>query len=304
MPFNTYHVGAVSLEGSILRAVRNTVESLNHTLIRVWHSGRIQPIYSATGQIAPALMFDTPELGLALAVLTDEGVELSDTKAYLTEREPVRVGVNHPITSMYQGVAVPKTLSWDGGAGIWMLNVEVAPESTDGLASPYAYGLSALPAVAVIPETYTGGKLEIDAGAGDIELDCWQNATLDFGFVVDRTFHKGLPAPVRCNVRRASPSLRITNLNPREREVFGSFGSRIEGGRLSFRRNQTTAGEVPTRFPDASSAHVVFEFFAGIVYPGNYNAPEEGDTPQEITLVFDEVPLSLPFLFNINEPIA
>src|SRR3990172_2261491 len=134
IPFDTFHVGAVNLNGQLLRAVRNTVESLNHTLIRVWHSGRINPIYSATGQIAPSLTYDTPEVGLALEALTEEGLELSiatgnEFVAYLTRRNAVRVAtVDHPKTTIYRGVAVPKTLSWDGGAGIWLLSTEVAPE--------------------------------------------------------------------------------------------------------------------------------------------------------------------------------
>ena len=118
--FDTFHVGAIDLEGTILRAVRNANESLSHTMIRVWHSGRINPIYSATGIIAPAIMFDTPEVGVALGALTEEGIELEATVVYLTKRDPVTVAASgHLITSIYRGVAVPKTISWDGGAGIW-----------------------------------------------------------------------------------------------------------------------------------------------------------------------------------------
>ena len=290
MAFDTFAVGVVDFEGTKLRSAFDVNENPNVTLFRRHHSGRISPIYSVTSQIAPKVTFNTLECGIVLALLGPIGRALANTIVYYTRCKQVTrsTGADHLKSTLTSGIAVPRTLSWGGGVSAWTLGVELLPDSVDGLTAPIAYGTAALPALAVIPETFTGGKFVVNSGAGDVEVDCWQNASLDFGVTANPVFHKGLPAPVRSAVQTATPSFRISNLNPTDRTTFGQFGTRVVSSTLYLRKNETAAGLTPTRVLDATAQHVKISMLGGIIYPGQTTAPETGDDTQEIMIAPEE----------------
>lgn len=285
MAFDVFHVGAVDIEGTIIRAPSDVNENPNHTIVRRHHAGRTAPIYSVMGSIMPGVTFNSPEIGTALGVLTKDGVALAASKLYYTRRKPTKnsTGSDHLTTAIAGGIGVPKTLSWNGGVAPWLLGVELRPESADGLTAPFIYSTAALPALALIPQTFCGGKFLVNG----TEVDCLQNLTVDWGMVVDQILHKGLPAPVRSGVQETKPALRLTNLDPTARSTFGAFGTRITSSVLYLRKNAATTG-TPHRVPDATAEHISLTFVGGLVAPAATVAPEEGKTTQELNVVFDE----------------
>lgn len=300
--FDEYTIGAISINGTQLNAPDQFNENPDITLIRYRSSGRIDYGYSVTATAAPKFSFTTPEVSTVLGLTGMQGVAIGTTVViYWTLKNAVArsTGSDHLTTTINDGIVIPTTLSWNGPAAAWQIGVNVMA-NWDGTNEPFIYGTASLPALGLMADSFTGGKITVNG----TEVDCWQNCTLNFGIQANQRFHKGQPYPARCEVTVAEPSLEITNLNPVQRSTFGLYGTRVTACNLFLRKNMATDGQTPTRELDASLVHIKIAGVDGIVHPLTTTASDGQSAQQGVRLVFDENASTASLVLTTSQAIS
>ena len=285
-----YDIGAIDLGGTILQAPDRFVEDPAVELIRVKGSGRFVNSYSAVEKGSPTFRFVSPEIrtimrtGVGSAGLELEGLDITTPVIiYYTKRDPTAIASSgHLTTTINEGIMFPTVLAFD--SRVWLLSVDIYAFSADGSILPFVFGTAALPTFAVPAETYTGGKITINAS----EIDCWQRTTLNTNARARHIHHKGLHFPIRAEVIDRDPRLELTNLDVTARSTLAQYWTRTTDVELFLRKNETDDGKSPARVADADLEHIRFDGIDGLHGPLETRASGEEGAEQDIAIAFDE----------------
>lgn len=289
--FNEYTIGAIDIDGTIIKGTDNYNENPTPTVTGYIAAGKQSPSRQQTHVATPSFSFTSTEVELLLndcalfASANNLGVEIGTSMTiYWTKKNALKhsTGADHLTTTITEGIIYPTQLSWSDG--FWELSVTVIPYSETGATNPFVYGTASAPTYSAIEETYQGGKVTVSG----VEVNCWQSVTLDFGITAAAKFHKGLPYPTRAEIATIEPFFTLQNLDPAVRSTFGMYGSIINDFELFLRASEYAFGNVPTVVADGTASHIRFDGIGGIVFPEATSGSSRNSATQDIRIQFNE----------------